>query len=816
MLNAAIELLRTSGYGVTHVQGVASLKKFPLAALNLAGIGSTRDPSSVDALVNTTEALRKQFSQARHIIAIDDWDELDEASWGVIEMLRRTTNARVITTRLKTVKVRHTPSGIPTTNVEPSYYVELGSLPYKDLATVIEQQLGAPIASATMSRIYAKTNGIVGLARSIVTTAAHENNLRLVNEIWTAQRHLWSNSLRGYMEAYLDDISAEARDALEIISILGEVDINTMKRFADLSTLELLEERAMVDFINVGDKRILTVTPPLLVEYFRREPSEVRRTRLAELVKETMAGSPAASAAFDSIDSTASNTADNDPLLVRLLHERTRTKQAIAYSEWEQHPTPMNAVRFYTVARHSTATNQLMHRVFHDTEIHGTDRYNTALFVAAMADWQINVQGNLDEGLRTLTSCDLELGEYSHILDACRVSHQLRYSTLPDDYNASLEITDDLPAEVTIYVLEVQLFVLIALGYFDQARTVFSSLSDFPAGPSHHAKALYGYVLLGSGHYTVALDWAQAGLEEARAALDVDAIRAYGTVVAFCHQLSGEYAALDAILKTLFAIGTTQIPLAIGIAMLNFGTYTAYRTGNIALGERYARDIEAYSAIDGPLPRQSKVWSRAQSLTFAGKTAQAAEAMRTSADQLWSRGARFAAALAYATALEIDTELPEADVIIDRVRSVGSPLTTTHVDYSAAIKARDAEDLAQLAPELRRTGRIGLALNAYTVALQRFKDAGDTERTADLEREYSECKNTLGDRRFETATFHSTTISLSDREREVAALVAAGLSNQQIAAKLVLSVRTVESHIYRILRKTGASNRHEIVSDRLH
>ena len=49
--------------------------------------------------------------------------------------------------------------------------------------------------------------------------------------------------------------------------------------------------------------------------------------------------------------------------------------------------------------------------------------------------------------------------------------------------------------------------------------------------------------------------------------------------------------------------------------------------------------------------------------------------------------------------------------------------------------------------------------------------------------------------------------SLTEREREVACLMAEGLSNRQIAARLTISLNTVRTHARRIVRKFGCSNR---------
>jgi DNA-binding NarL/FixJ family response regulator len=56
---------------------------------------------------------------------------------------------------------------------------------------------------------------------------------------------------------------------------------------------------------------------------------------------------------------------------------------------------------------------------------------------------------------------------------------------------------------------------------------------------------------------------------------------------------------------------------------------------------------------------------------------------------------------------------------------------------------------------------------------------------------------------------------LSDREKEITALVSQGLSNDQIAEAMFVSVNTVKTHLRRIYRRLGVSSRSQLVQDRL-
>jgi len=55
-------------------------------------------------------------------------------------------------------------------------------------------------------------------------------------------------------------------------------------------------------------------------------------------------------------------------------------------------------------------------------------------------------------------------------------------------------------------------------------------------------------------------------------------------------------------------------------------------------------------------------------------------------------------------------------------------------------------------------------------------------------------------------------VALSAREREIAELLAEGLTNQQIGARLFLSEKTIETHLTRVFQKLGLRSRAQVAA----
>ena len=62
------------------------------------------------------------------------------------------------------------------------------------------------------------------------------------------------------------------------------------------------------------------------------------------------------------------------------------------------------------------------------------------------------------------------------------------------------------------------------------------------------------------------------------------------------------------------------------------------------------------------------------------------------------------------------------------------------------------------------------------------------------------------------APAYSSTSALTPREREVAALIAGGLTNAELASRLYISPRTAAVHVSSILRKLGVASRTDVAS----
>ncbi|KQQ65337.1 hypothetical protein ASF63_15460 [Microbacterium sp. Leaf320] len=809
-LEAVCLRLQNAGWVIVRLRGVASLRQHPLAAMQLAGVVRANDSRPL-TIQSTAEALETLVRDKRAVIVIDDWDDLDEASWGIVEGTRRSLGVPVIISRLQGRHARHTPSGLDASTLEPAFVIDITPLRFDELESAVETVFEAPVEISTMRRIYAKSGGIVGLATSVVAAAIRDGRIRKSDGAWTATRDLWSAGLRGVVEAHIENLDDDALDALEVIALVGDADIDTVRKLVAWPTLELLEQRAMIQVVTSGNRHLVTVVPPLLVEFFRNEPLAARRMRLQALIGERL-GMDGERTPVPGVSSGAF-APDKDAALVRLVHERTRTRQVVTRAEWEARPEPHTAYEYVTALMNAGAPDSMITAVLNRPGEPAGDPLGQARLAILRARWTASV-GDVDSALRDLDDARAAGDALAGMFAAAAVTIECEHRSVPEDFATRLEV-DDLTSEpVRAALWDAQILVLTTLGRFVDASRVFAQYEADERAAVYmpgSTRALNGLALLGVGRLGDALTWSMRGVDESFGLLDVDTARAHGAVGAVCMIMSGDNAAVEDLVATLVAAGPfPRVSAGYHRMLLTMAAVVAIRRGNVALGERYRTELTSLPGENGLLPGQSESWSHAQLLASDGDALNAAAVLWETGERLWARGGRMSGILSMLNACEVAPQEDWLDALRARMTDMDSPLLSAHYSLVVAAAAQDGPALEAAVPGLVATGRMGMALAALRRAAHVYRAAGDDSRARDADARASEYLESLPLRSVDADRFAATTVKLTDREVEIARLVAEGMSNPAIASQLVLSVRTVESHMHRIMRKLDLPNRQSV------
>ena len=217
---------------------------------------------------------------------------------------------------------------------------------------------------------------------------------------------------------------------------------------------------------------------------------------------------------------------------------------------------------------------------------------------------------------------------------------------------------------------------------------------------------------------------------------------------------------------------------------------------------------EAYGpqvAVFLPELELARAWERAS----VGQTATAwTHAVR--AAQITQRSGMYAVEMrALHTAVRLGDRSHTAR-LEELARMLKTPLAEAAADHARALADHDGDLLDVVADRFTDLGAVALAADAAAQAADEHARQGNRgKEVASSTRAYWLASQ--GGLRTPAVDAAARPLPISDREHEIAMLVEAGLSNRQIADRLVVSVRTVEGHLYRIFTKLGINSRDQLI-----
>lgn len=792
------------GWDTFLIRGEASFRSVPYAALTLAGLGSGRDPRAT-GVGSVVDELAEMLKRGRTVVLIDDWDDLDEASWGVIATACERLRAPVVVTR---VRASATASSLAASRLGQAMRITLEPLPYAEFERSIIDHVGSRFEPSTMSQLFSLSGGYVGLGLAVYDAATVERRLDLVDGHWVAAGDLWCDSLTVLVESLIAPLEAPLAEALEILAFVGTVDIAAMRPIVGIEALEQLEAHGLIAVLASGQRMLVAVSPPLIVEYFRSSVRTIRRSRLLGRVESLRQNEDVY------VDQWMADLPDpHTSQFVRVVHERLNARQLVARLEWERNPSFVTAVAYLEASIRMPLPDVVVDRVFDETAGAQGDEQSRAEWLTLFAEHRAFHHGEAIEAIAKLRAESTKMQHYGGLLIAKAVELEHIFVGGADVRVLGDPTDEELPRTVRARIHMTLAYVLSSAGEWEASHGHLEAAAALGASSDNFAEVLRGFNLLLAGELDDAILHASRGFDIARAQLDPERMRGMGHLLSVCKAFAGQYLDIDSVVDRVTALGDpVSVPPFADRDISIVASVIASRRGQAKLAERRLRDLERSELPDNPLVGGNVSWARAQILASRGALVEAADVLLRDGDVAWDRGARAAGALAYLAAVEIDPSPDRLAARRDRMRSVTAPIVVEQLAFAEALVAGDAGRLAQLAGRFEAAHRFSLAL----VALSRAADiAADDENEGDavaFARELVAMKSRLQPHRVDSARFVIQHVELTAREEQVARLAASKRTNQQIADELVLSPRTVESHVHRAMRKIGVQRRGDLAS----
>ena len=817
------DILELRGFNVRYVLCTEQGREVPFGAFYwLSTLAPAREPAAMLAAAQMALEQEKDL-----VVAVDDAHLLDPLSASLVYQLAARGRARLIVT------IR---TGYPVLDPVIALWKErllvrlrVEAFTWQETEQLAHTVLGGDVASGLIDQLQERTAGNVLLLRGLLVAGQENGVLVYTDAGWQLRGTLRGDrQLYDLLEFRLQSLEPEELEAVEVLGAAETLDWEVMRGLCDADAVGRLERRGIIELIANQSHTVARLFHPVLGEAAIQRAGVVRTRQLnGVLAQHLQKQIQAAERHLRRVDvcsqiQLARFTLRSDLTpdlnlitdaaasalrmwnlghceeLARFAHDRgggLRAATVLAEAMvWQGRTAEADKVladvdldkapvELVTALGCLSATT-----TFFGGQVEQARRELVALknrvepgtgtaMIAAMQVVFAYLSGDVSTAIELgLALCAGEAPPVVKALAAAPMCSALASVGRESDFRRIADVISRAgqsgqsgPLQVLVGVAEV--IVSTAAGDFTAAERVVERYAKMPSANSSHAvlNAMTGLVKLGRG----ALPSACSALQNSLSAMPSGAPFTWSMVV---------------------AAWTAQAEGARGNAK---AAAAALRRSEIAYGPQTAAFL--------PELELARAWERAAANDLVAAREHALRAAETA-----RRFGMFAVEIsAVHTAVRFG-DPSSAPRVGELANLLNTSLSEVIAAHARGVRNRDGDLLDAAAGRFADLGALALAADAAAQAAAEHASKGHRSKEVESSvRAYGLARQ---------CGLHTPTVAaaarplpITSRETEIADLVAAGLSNRQIADQLVISVRTIEGHLYRIFAKLGISSRDQLI-----
>ena len=813
------------GLTVRFVLGTETKRAVPLGAFYwLVTLDTAREPAAMLAVAHRTLELQENL-----VVVVDDAHLLDPVSASLVYHLAARGSARLIVT----IRSRNAVPEAVMALWKEGLLLDLHIDPFtwqqtEELARAV---LGDAVETRLINELHSRTAGNPLMLRGLLHAGREGGALVRTDHGWQLRGALRGDrQLYDLLELRLRTLAPQELEAVEVVAAAEVLDWETMRGLCDADTVAQLERDGFIELVADEAHTVARLAHPVLGEAALQHAGVVRSRqlygKLAQHLRKQMRTEERRSGLPD-------------------VRTRIQLAQFMMRSDLEPELEVIIDAAASAVTMSNIALGEELARFAFDNG----GGLPAAIVLGDALSWQGRgddaeaVFGTLDlPGANELMTVRLGCLRAANLFFVCGQVERARQvlASVKDSVNSEAFVVLVTALELTFGFFSGDVATTIESGPSLCASGVLPLATVWAAVPTSCALALAGRfgevrriadaglraaALSESGPQRFAIGMAEAMALTAAGDL-LAAARACERYATMASGVPAADAMTDAI-RGFVQLARGALPSACSalhqsISALSLGfpspwmmlvtAWHAQAEGARGNGEAAAAALRSSEEAYGPqlavfLPELelAQAWERAS----VGQTA-AARKHAVGAAQIARRTGTFAIEM---RALHIAVRFGDRSQtarLEELARMLKTPLAEAAADHARGLAFHDGDLLDVVADRFVDLGAVALAADAAAQAAR--EHAGKGNRGKEIEsstRAYWLANQ--GGLRTPAVGAAARPLPISGRQHEIAMLVGAGLSNRQIAARLTVSVRTVDGHLYRIFGKLCISSRDQLI-----